>query len=56
MATIYWRKSIQFGSQGDEKAFFRWVESMAGVTRIEGNEQKYDLRLFAFICGYLFVA
>jgi len=37
MATIYWRNSIQFGSPGDEKAFFTWLESIGGVTRVEGR-------------------
>lgn len=37
MATIYWSKSIQFGSHGDEKAFFAWLESIGGVTKVEGR-------------------
>ena len=37
MATIYWSKSIQFGSSLDEKAFFTWLESIGGVTRVEGR-------------------
>jgi hypothetical protein len=37
MATIYWSKSIQFGSYGDEKAFFGWLESIGGVTKVEGR-------------------
>jgi hypothetical protein len=37
MATIHWSVSIQFWSYGDEKAFFTWLESIGGVTRVEGK-------------------
>jgi hypothetical protein len=37
VATIHWSVPIQFGSYGDEKAFFTWLESIGGVTRVEGR-------------------
>lgn len=37
MATIHWSVSIQYGSYGDEKAFFTWLESIPGVTSVEGK-------------------
>jgi len=37
VATIHWGVPIEFGSSLDEKAFFNWLESIAGVTRVEGR-------------------
>jgi len=37
VATIHWNVPIQFGSSLDEKAFFAWLESIGGVTKVEGK-------------------
>jgi hypothetical protein len=35
---LQWRSPV-FGSPGDEKAFFGWLESISGVSRVEGKDQ-----------------
>ena len=37
LAILQWNVSVEFWSQGDEAAFFSWLESIGGVTRVEGN-------------------
>ena len=37
MTTLEWSEPIVFGSDGDEKAFFGWLGSIGGVTRVEGR-------------------
>ncbi len=34
---LQWAQGPRFYSPGDESAFFAWLESIAGVTRVEGS-------------------
>jgi hypothetical protein len=45
MPTIEWKVPIEFGSSLDEKAFFAWLESIPGVTRVDGNGTGLLIRL-----------
>lgn len=36
MAKLQWNASITYLSLGDENAFFKWLETIPGVTRVEG--------------------
>ena len=37
MPILHWKVPIKFWSPLDEKALFGWLESIAGVTRVEGK-------------------
>src|SRR5579862_8515316 len=37
MTVLLWNARMTYGSYGDEKAFFTWLESISGVTRVVGS-------------------
>ena len=36
MPTLQWNREIRYWSQGDELAFFSWLQSIGCFTRVEG--------------------
>ena len=45
MPKLLWTKPIRYYSLGDEKQFFAWLESIGGVTRVEGTPEGLSVHL-----------
>jgi len=45
MAILEWRRPIVFRSEMDEKVFFSWLESIPGVTRVEGKGRQIIIHM-----------
>jgi hypothetical protein len=45
MATHVWKVSIFYLSEGDEDAFFGWLQSIPGVVSVSGQGTELSIRL-----------
>ena len=45
MPTIRWNGPMHYWAYSDEKAFFTWLESITGVTRVEGIGRELFIHL-----------
>ena len=45
MPTLQWNGSMDYGSEGDERAFFSWLESIPGVSRVVGRGRTLQIHL-----------
>ena len=45
MPTLKWNGAMWYWSPGDERAFFSWLESIGGVTRVEGRGRTLQIHL-----------
>ena len=45
MTTLVWQEPMWYGSPGDERAFFTWLQSIPGVLSIRGEGRELHIRL-----------
>jgi hypothetical protein len=45
MATLVWQAPMRYFSQGDETAFFSWLQSISGVVSVQGCGCELHIRL-----------
>lgn len=45
MATLIWQAPMQYFSQGDEAAFFSWLQSISGVIAVQGQGRELHIKL-----------
>lgn len=45
MATLVWHAPMQYLSQGDEAAFFAWLNAIPGVVSVKGYGRELHIRL-----------
>jgi hypothetical protein len=45
MATLIWQAPMRYFSQGDEAAFFSWLQSIPGVIAAEGRSRELHIKL-----------
>lgn len=45
MATLVWRAPMHYLSEGDEAAFFAWLNSVPGVVSVAGSGRELHIRL-----------
>jgi hypothetical protein len=44
MSTLVWKAPIRYGSPGDERAFFGWLQSIPGILSVEGKGRELHIR------------
>lgn len=44
MATLIWKAPMRYWSQGDEAAFFTWLQSIPGVVTVKGLGREIHIR------------
>lgn len=45
MTTLIWKAPMSYWSQGDESAFFTWLQTIPGVVSIQGQGRELHIRL-----------
>jgi hypothetical protein len=44
MATLIWKAPMRYWSQGDESAFFTWLQAIPGVVAVQGQGRELHIR------------
>jgi hypothetical protein len=44
MAMLIWKAPMSYWSQGDESAFFTWLEAIPGVVSVHGQGRELHIR------------